>query len=896
LGEKTIRPQRWIYKLPLRIRSLFARRKADQELEEELQYHLERKSQQHIAAGMNPQEARREALLELGGLERRKEECRDTRQIGWLQDSLQDIRYGLRILRKSPGFTTIAILTLALGIGANTAIFSVVQGVLLAPLPYSEPERLVLVLQYNFKLRHPITVSYPDFLDWQHDARSFQQMAAYDSQDRNLTAPGTPEHLNGEELSAGFLSTLGIKPIVGREFSPDEDKPGGAPVVLISDRLWRDRFAGSKNALGKSVTLDGVDYTIAGVLPADFRLLGDDADVYTPIGQGDPLIYGDRTIHPILCIGRLKPGVTIAQSEAEIGVIQEHLDQRYPSADGGLGANVRPLKQEFVADVSGTLLLLLGAVGIVLLIACANVANLLLARSAARTREFAIRSALGASGARIVRQLVTESVLLSLAGGMLGVLLAKWGVHPVLAVVPGNLPRSENIGVNLSVLLFALVVSIAVGIVFGLAPALHSSQTDLQAALKAGGRGSTSPHHRAQSSLVIVQVALTLVLLVGAGLLFRTIRRLWEVNPGFDARHLIAFNVGLSPSANKDVASMRIAYQQLIERVRNIPGVTAAELTVLFPLSEHQNIGPFWVSSQEPASSAQAPRALFYWTGPDYLRTMEIPLLQGRYFTAADTAGSQPVVLIDSVLAQAYFPHKDPVGQAMTIPHWGPVRIIGVVGHVRHWGLDERDAYTQNQIYASLNQLAGDWAPIFYRRLTVVVSTPLDAAAVMPAIKAAVYGASGDETVYGVQVIQQSLAQSLSSQRFPMILLAVFAGLALLLASIGIYGVISYAVVQRVHEIGIRIALGAERRDVFRMVIGHGVRLALVGVAIGAATALILTRLLSSFSHLLYGVGAGGPITFIAVSAVLIGVAIIACYVPARRAMKVDPMVALRYE
>jgi predicted permease len=891
-----MRPQRWIYKLPLRIRSLFDRQKVDEALDEELRDHVELKTQQLIAAGMVPQGARRAALLEMGGLEKRKEECRDARQITWLQDLLQDIHYGLRILRKSPGFTIIAILTLALGIGANAAIFSVVQGVLLAPLPYSEPERLVLVWQYNLTLQHPISVSYPDFLDWQRDARSLQQMAAFDAQHRNLTAPGTPEHLNGEEISSGFLSTLGIKPILGREFSPEEDKQGGAPVVLISDRLWRGRFAGSIEALGKSVTLDGVDYTVAGVLPAGFRVFGDDADVYTPVGQGDALIYGDRTIHPILCVARLKSGTTIAQSEAEIGAIQAHLDQLYPSADRGLGANVRPLKHEFVAEVSATLLLLLGAVGIVLLIACANVANLLLARSAARIGEFAIRTALGAGGARIVRQLLTESVLLSLAGGTLGLLLAKWGVRPVLAALPGSLPRSENIGVNLPVLLFVLVVSVTVGILFGLAPALKSSHADLQASLKAGGRSSTSPHHRAQSSLVIVQVALTLVLLIGAGLLFRTIRRLWEVNPGFDARHLVAFNVGLSPSANKNVASMRIAYQQLIERIRNIPGVTAAELTLLFPLSEHQNIGPFWVGPQEPASSAQAPRALFYWTGPDYLRTMEIPLLQGRYFTAADTASSQPVVLIDSALAKAYFPDKDPVGQAMTIPHWGPVRIIGVVGHVSHWGLDERDAYTQNQIYASLNQIPNDWAAIFYRRLTVVVSTALDAATVMPAIKAAVYGVSDDQTIYGVQVLQQTLARSLSSQRFPMILLGVFATLALLLASIGIYGVISYSVIQRVHEIGIRMALGAERRDVFRMVIAQGLRLALAGVAIGAAAAFILARLLSSFSHLLYGVGAGDPATFLAVSAVLTGVAILACYIPARRAMKVDPMVALRYE
>jgi putative ABC transport system permease protein len=877
-------------------RRWFSRKKWEQDMQDELRFHIERQTAANIAAGLPPEEARRQAVLQLGAIEGVKEDCREQRRGFWLESFYADVRYGLRILRKNPGFTAVAILTLALGIGANTAIFSVVQGVLLAPLPYSEPERLVMVWQYNLTLKHPISVSYPDFLDWQRNARSFQQMAAFDSQERNLTAPGTPEHLNGEEISSGFLSTLGIKPVLGREFSPREDQQGGAPVVIISSRLWKNRFAGRADALGKSVTLDGVEYTIAGVLPAGFRLFGDDADVYTPVGQGDPLIFGDRTIHPILCVARLKPGVTIAQSEAETGAIQEHLDRLYPSADRGLGANVKPLQHEIVADVSGTLLMLLGAVGIVLLIACANVANLLLARSAARAREFAIRSALGASGARIVRQLITESVLLSLAGGVLGLALAKWGVHPVLAALPGSLPRSGNIGVNVSVLLFALVVSVAAGILFGLAPALQSSRADLQTSLKAGGRGSTSPHHRAQSTLVIVQIALTLVLLVGAGLLFRTIHRLWEVNPGFDARHVIAFNVGLSPSATKTTSGMRIAYQQLIERIRNIPGVTSAEVTVLSPLSEHQNIGPFWVGSQEPASSAQAPRALFYWTGPDYLGTMEIPLLQGRYFTADDTASSQPVVLIDSVLARAYFPDRDPIGQAMTIPHWGPVRIIGVVGHVRHWGLDERDAYTRNQIYASLNQLQGDWAPIFYRRLTVVVRTPLDAVAVMPAIKAAVYGASDDRTVYGVQIMQAALSRSLSTQRFSMILLGVFADLALLLASIGIYGVISYSVVRRVHEIGIRMALGAERRDVFRMVIRQGLRLALTGVAIGAAIALILTRLLSSFSHLLYGVGASDPVTFLVVSVVLTGVAILACYIPARRAMRVDPMIALRHE
>jgi len=867
----------------------------ERDLREELRHHFEKQVAANVDAGMSLDEARRQAMLQFGAMEGVKEDCREQRRGFWLETLIADARYALRVMRKNPGFAAIAILTLALGIGANTAIFSVVQGILLAPLPYREPDRLVLMWQYNQTLKHVISVSYPDFLDWQRNAGSFQQMAAFGSQDRDLTGPGQPEHLTGEQISSGLLNTLGVRPILGREFSPDEDMRGGAPVVIISQRVWRDRFANSPAALGKSVTLDGVDYTVIGVLPSDFRLIGEDADVYTPLGQGDPLIYGDRTIHPILCIARLKTGVTVAQSDAEIGAVQERLNKLYPSADAGLGANVTPIKQELVRDVSGTLLMLLGAVGIVLLIACANVANLLLARSAARTREFAIRSALGASRARIVRQLVTESLLLSLAGGTLGLVIAKWGVSPVLAAVPGSLPRSENIGVNISVLLFALGVSVAVGILFGLAPALKSSKADARTSLKAGG-SSTSAHHRAQNSLVIVQMALTLVLLIGAGLLFRTIRQLWEVNPGFDARQIITFNVGLSPSASKTGSSMRVAYQQLIERIRNIPGVQAADLTVLVPFTEHQNIGPFWVGAHPPASIAEAPRALFYWTGPDYLRTMQIPLIRGRYFTTADTTSSEPVIVIDSALAGAYFQDKNPVGQAMMIPHWGPVRVIGVVGHVKHWSLDEHDAYTENQIYASLYQLPENWASLFYRMLTVVVRTPLDTATVMPAIKAAVYGASDDQTVYGVQAMQQTLSKSLSSQRFPMILLGTFAGLALLLASVGIYGVISYSVAQRVPEIGIRMALGAGKKEILRMIIGHGLRLVIVGLAIGAAAASALARLISSYSHLLYGVGASDPLTFLVVSLLLACVAVLACYIPARRAMRVDPMTGLRYE
>jgi len=495
-----------------------------------------------------------------------------------------------------------------------------------------------------------------------------------------------------------------------------------------------------------------------------------------------------------------------------------------------------------------------------------------------------------------VCQLLTESVILSLLGGILGLVVAKWGLSAVLAVVAGSLPRSENIGVKPFVLLFAFGISIGVGILFGLAPALRSSKTDLQTSLKEGARGSTSRHHRAQGSLVIVQMALTLVILVGAGLLFRTIHNLWDVNPGFDTKHVITFKVGLSAPAGRTPVGARSAYQQLVERIRELPGIQAADLTVMVPLGQEKNIGPFFVGTQEPASMAEAPRALFYWTGRDYLRTMQIPLLRGRYFNVEDTTKSDRVVVIDSVLASAYFPGRDPVGQVMTIPHWGSVRVVGVVGHVRQWALNEHDSYTDNQIYASLYQLQDDWAPLFYSNLTVIVRTRLDLATVMPAIKSVLYASGGDQPVYRVQTMQKIASDSMSSQRFPMILLGAFAGLALVLASVGIYGVISYSVAQREHEVGIRIALGAERWDVFRMVIGQGLRLALYGLAMGGAAALVLARVLSSFSQLLYGVNANDPATFVLVSFVLTGMAVLACYIPARRAMKVDPMIALRYE
>ena len=589
--------------------------------------------------------------------------------------------------------------------------------------------------------------------------------------------------------------------------------------------------------------------------------------------------------------------MTLAQAQAEISTIQNGLDQLYPDANRDLGIYIEPLKQFVIGDAGKMLLLLLGAVGLVLLIACANVANLLFARSAARAREFAVRSALGANRTRLVRQLLTESVLLSLLGAGLGLLFAILGVKSVPAAVSENLPRSENIAVNGPVLLFTLCASIAVGILFGLAPALKSWNSDPQASLKEGGRGSTVAHHRTQSILVIVQMALTLVLLVGAGLLFRTIRHLSDVNPGFDTQHIMTFKVGVSHSLTKTAPSTRTAYQQLIERIRQIPGVQGADFTGSVPLNGGGTL-PFWIGSQKPASLQGAPRLTMFLTGPDYLRTMGIPLLRGRFFTPEDTTKSPCVMVIDSVFAHMYFPDSDPLGQTLSagFSPVGPCRIVGVVGHVKQWALDDSSTYIQNQAYFPLYQDPDQWVLINYPDTTIVVRTPLESVTVMPAIKAAVYGAGSDQPVFNVQTMQQIVSESMSSQRFPMILLGAFAGLALLLASIGIYGVISYSVTQRVHEIGIRMALGAEKRNIFRLVIGQGLRLVLAGLAIGAAAALILTRLLSSFSHLLYGVGASDPVTFAVVSLVLTGVALLACYVPARRAARVDPMVALRYE
>jgi predicted permease len=795
---------------------------------------------------------------------------------------------------------TAAIATLALGIGANTAIFSVLEGVVLKPLPFQQPDRLVVLALFNRTLGYATYLSYPDFLDWRRNASSFEQIAAFTNDGFDLTAPGLPEHLDGKEVSANFFSTLGAQLAFGRSFSPDEDEIGGAPAAVIGNRVAQERFGGGPTALGKTLALNGVDYTVVGVLKPGFRFDEKQADVYTPIARGNPMYINDRTVHDILCIARLRPGVGVGQALAEMNTVQEKIDELHPNTERGLGASVVPLKQELIGDISGTLLLLLGAVGLVLLIACVNVANLMLARSATRIREYAIRLALGASQGRIAWQAVTESLLLSITGALLGLVIAKWSVRVMLVAAPGTVPRSETIGLNTPVILFAVAVSVAVAGLFGLFPALKSSKADVQGALKEGGRGLAGGHQRTQHVLVVAQVALALVLLTGGGLLFRTIQNLWAVNPGFNPENVITFQVGLPRETTLAPGGIRIAYQRLTERIRQIPGVSAADISALVPLGGESNEGPFWVGPHQPASIAEIPRAVYYPTGPDYVKAMQIPLQRGRFLSRADNQNSNLVVLVDSLLARRFFPGQNALGQTLTIPHWGAnqnvsAEIVGIVGHVEHYGLDG-SVGEKPQIYFSFYQLPDEATRVFRSEIAVVVRAESSTASVMPAVRNAVHEEGGNQPIYNVRTMPELVSRSMGRERFPMLLLVAFAALALVLAFVGIFGVISYSTARRVKEIGVRMALGATRPNILQMVVGEGLRLVVVGVVIGMAATLALTRVVSRFSRLLYGVRPGDPVILLAVSVLLIGAALLACYIPARRAASLEPTDSLRQE
>jgi predicted permease len=817
-----------------------------------------------------------------------------------METLIQDLKYAVRMLIKSPSFTIIAILTLALGIGANTALFSVVNGVLLRPLPYSQPDRLVVLSEKTANFESS-SISYPNFLDWQRSNSAFASIAAYRSDDFSITGSGEAERVRVGMVSMGFFEILGVNPVRGRLFSAEEDRLNGTPVALISAGLWQRKFGSAPDIVGKTIVMNGTGYTVVGIVPARFQLESTNfgiKDVFVPIGQNKDPLFHDRDVHEgMRALGRLKPGVTLPAAQADMDQIANNLAATYPDADKGAGISLVALKKDIVGDVEPFLLVLLGAVGFVLLIACVNVANLQLARSTTRAREFAIRSALGASQSRVIRQLLTESILLGLAGGALGLWLAAWGTQAALRTLPETLPRAQDVGLDGRVLIFTLFASIVAGVIFGLAPAVKTARPNLQETLKESGRGASGAKHRAQGVFVVIEMAMALILLIGAGLMIRSLVDLWSVNPGFNPRGVLTFAVSMSPSLGATAATSRSAIRELDETLRNVPGVDAVSSSGGSLPMTGDNEFPFWLEGQpKPANESEMSQSLFYLTGPDYLKAMGIPLHRGRYFTADDNEHSGLVMAIDESFARQFFPNEDPIGKHIHINILGTEpEIVGIVGHVKHWGLDT-DGDAKHPIVAQAYMPFMQIPDKFWTgppQTEVVLRTKGSPAALMPAIRQAVEKLNGENVIYETKPLEQIVAESLAARRFSMILLSVFAALALLLSSIGIYGVISYVVGQRTHEIGIRMALGAQRSDVLRLMLGEGMRMALIGVAIGVALALGLTHILVK---MLFGVSATDPVTFASVAIVLSAVALAACYIPARRAMRVDPIVALRYE
>ena len=808
---------------------------------------------------------------------------------------MNDLKFAFRQLLKNPGFTAVAMLTLALGIGANTAIFSVVNGVLLNPLPYPQPDQLVTLHQSkpNFATG---AIPYPNFLDWQKENQTFSAMAISRGTSFSLLGTGEAEQVDGRWVSAVFFSVLGVKPALGRDFAPGEDERGAGPVVLISPDLWRRKFSGAPDVLGKSLTLDDKSYTIVGVLPGSFTMYRG-IDVYAPIGQWDtPALQNRSAALGLHGIGRLKPGVTLAQAQADLAGVMRRLAAAYPDANRNNGAALIPLKERTVGDVQPILWTLLGAVGFVLLIACVNVSNLLLARSTGRTREFAVRAALGAGQWRFLRQSLTESMLLSLAGGGLGLTAAGWGTKAALAVLPTGLPRAEEVGLDGRVLVFTLAISLLTGVLAGLAPALKTTEWRLSETLNEGGRGAIGGRHRAQSVMVAVEMALALVLLIGAGLMIRSLNALWRVDPGFRPDNILTFSLGFPPSmrtASPEVA--RASLRELSGRINSMPGVKAASFSAgAAPLQGEDDLY-FWVDGQpKPASTSEMHMALVYQVEPGYLTAMGIPLKQGRFFTDQDDERAQAVVVIDEVFARQYFPNQDPVGKGIHLIGDGdPLRIIGVVGHVNQWSLDANDQESlQAQLYQPFRQLSGSPSGVSVMA-RIESGAGANGKALLESIRRVVQSQHSQNVIFGAQTMNQVIAGSLARQRFSMILLNAFAVVALLLASLGLYGVISYLVGLRTREIGIRVALGAQRQDVVRLVVKHGAKMALGGMALGLLGALGLTRLLTG---LLYGVTTTDPTTFAVITLLMTAVALLACFVPALRAAKVDPLVALRYE
>jgi putative ABC transport system permease protein len=879
----------------IRLRALFRRTAVEGELDDELRFHFDQQVEKYVRSGLTREEALRRARIEFGGLDQVKEACRDARGSQFLENLAQDVRYGLRMLRKSPGFTAVAVLTLTLGIGANTAIYSLVSGVLLHPLPFRDPAKLMWVWCTRVD-REKAFASIPNFYSFRDQNKVLDGLAAFGFWNPNLTGLGRPERLQGIRISAGAFDLLGATALKGRTLLPEDDNPAGGKVVLLSYGLWQ-RLGGSDALIGKTLNLNDESYRVVGVLPRNFLFPITAAQLAIPLRpEADPRRFdrGDRFLR---LLGRLKPGVTQGEAQAQLSTIAVQLSHEYPKTNAkDTGTKLVPLQQEITGNFRLALLVLFGAVGLVLLIVCINLANLLMSRATARRKEIAIRVALGGARARLIRQLLTESMLLAGIGSVLGVALAMWSIPALLALTPLELPRSGEIHLDGGVLAFALVVSLLAGFLFGVAPAIRATKTDMNEELKAGGRSSSdgAQRNRLREILVMAEVALSLVLLIGAGLFLKSFARIQAVEPGFDPRHVLTVRLSLPKGAYQTTADLTLFYRKLRANLLRLPGVQAAGAVSALPLSGTWATTDFMVEGHRPASPTDVPSAQYRFVTPGYFAAMRIPLLRGRDLDEGDATETQKIAIISQTLAQRFFASGNPIGAHIKVDSGKPnppvIEIVGVVGDVKHLSLD---AAPTADIYIPLEQMPEEWAVFVTNNMHWAVRCASDPVTLAPSVGRAIEDLDGNIAASSLWTMQQVLATSVAQQRFNMLLLAVFAVAALVLAALGVYGVMSYAVTQRTHEIGVRMAFGARPRNVLKLLVGRGLALTLGGVGGGVVAAFGVTRLAGS---LLYAVDPTDFFTFFGVSVLLLIVAVLASYIPARRAMRVDPIVALRYE
>jgi predicted permease len=875
-----------------RLRTLFRRKTVETELETELLFHFQHQLEKYEQAGLSREEAMRRLRLEFGGIDGVKEECREAHGTHHIESLWQDFRYGVRTLRKSPGFTSIALLTLALGIGANTAIFSVVYAVLLNPLPFKDSSRLIVLNETTPKVGL-VSVSYPNFLDWRARSHAFSQMAAVHGVGFNLAGITQPENISGEAVSPNYLSILGMHPFLGRDFTPSEEKAGAAPVVLLSYALWESHFAGERSAIGRAITLDGRGFTIIGVLPRDFRSV-EKIDLLEPIGvwgTNNPVISDRGERADTVVVGRLAPGVSLKQSHAEMSAIEARLAKDYPGADDQCGVSLQPIRDIFTGKIRPTVLVLFAAVMFVLLIACANVANLFLMRSAGRSREIAVRMAIGASRSRVIRQMLAESFILAFLGGLLGLLLAAGGIHAIVHLIPEDLLAGASVTLNGIVLLFAAVVVFVSAFLFGFAPALQATHASVHSHLKEGGRTATggAGTNRWRSVLAGAEVSLALVLLVGAGLMMKSLYRLLSVDPGIRPDRVLSMEMSLRTSQYDKDANILNFWQLTLDHVRALPGVESAALGTVVPLTNEHSRSDITLEGMALPKPGSFPHPDVHIVSSAYVSTLGARLLRGREFTNTDTEKAPPVGMINAKLADRFFHNENPIGKRFHIgrpspteaPKW--LTIVGVVRDTKLYGLANPSRF---EIYVPYRQyVPGD--------MQLIVKSGVDPAALVNSIRGVVASIDKDQPISDVATMKQLVDDSVSRPRLTLILLGLFSALALVLAAIGIYGVISYAVAQRTQEIGIRLALGAQAGDVIRMILQQGAVITGAGVIVGIAAAFALTRLMAS---LLFAVSPADPFTFATVAIVLVFIAMIASYIPARRTLRVDPVIALRDE